>query len=38
MRETFALILVEEKNNLIKNINETSNHTVHQDFTLETLN
>jgi hypothetical protein len=38
MRNTSTLILVEEKKNLIKNVNETSNHTVHGDFTMETLN
>jgi hypothetical protein len=37
MQGTSTLILVEEKKNLIKNVNETSNHTIHRDFTLEPL-
>jgi hypothetical protein len=37
MKDTSTLILEEEKNNLIKNVNDTSNHTVHRDFTLEPL-
>jgi hypothetical protein len=38
MKCTSTLILAEEKNNLIKKENDTSNHTVHRDFTPETLN
>jgi hypothetical protein len=38
MEDTSTLILAEEKNNLIKNVNYTSNHIVHRDFTLVTLN
>ena len=38
MKDNSTLILVEEKKNLIKNENDTRNHTVHRDFTLETLN
>jgi hypothetical protein len=34
MNDTSTIILVEEKNNLIKN----GNDTIHQDFTMETLN
>jgi hypothetical protein len=37
MQGTSTLILAEEKKNLIKNVNETRNHTVHRDFTLEPL-
>jgi hypothetical protein len=38
MQSTSKPILVEEKNNLIKNENDISNHTIHQDFTPEILN
>jgi hypothetical protein len=38
MKDTSTLILAEKKKNLIKNTNDTSNHTVHQDFTLESVN
>jgi hypothetical protein len=37
MKDNFTLILAEEKNNLIKNVNETRNHKVHRYFTLEPL-
>jgi hypothetical protein len=38
MQGTSKLILAEEKKNLINNSNDTSNHIIHLDFTLETLN
>jgi hypothetical protein len=38
MHDTSTLILAEEKKNLIKKASDTSNHMVHRDFTLETLN
>jgi hypothetical protein len=37
MQGTSTLILTKEKKNLTKNVNETRNHIVHRDFTVEPL-